>query len=255
MHSPRIACVAKRDAIVAFASELLEVDRFRDYGPVGLQVEGTSEVEKIVCSVSASLELFELAAERGAQMVLVHHGLFWTSEQLVIDQRQKGRLKALFEADLSLVAYHLALDAHPEIGNSVLLARELGVEPERTFEETGIGGRLKEPRPSKELVSLVREKLGREPLAFRYGPEPVQTIAIVTGGGGASLLQAAREGYDLFLTGEPKEQSLHAARELGIHFLAAGHYATEKLGVQALATRISERFGIEWEFVDVPNPV
>ena len=137
MHSPRIACVAKRDAIVAFASELLEVDRFRDYGPVGLQVEGTSEVEKIVCSVSASLELFELAAERGAQMVLVHHGLFWTSEQLVIDRRQKGRLKALFDADLSLVAYHLALDAHPEIGNSVLLARELGVEPERTFEEAG----------------------------------------------------------------------------------------------------------------------
>ena len=101
----------------------------------------------------------------------------------------------------------------------------------------------------------MREKLGREPLAFRYGPEPVQTIAIVTGGGGASLLQAAREGYDLFLTGEPKEPSLHAARELGIHFLAAGHYATERLGVQALATKIGERFGIDWEFVDLPNPV
>jgi putative NIF3 family GTP cyclohydrolase 1 type 2 len=103
-----------------------------------------------------------------------------------------------------------------------LLARELGVEPERVFEETGIGGRLKEPRSSEEIVSLVREKLGREPLAFRYGPEPVRTVAIVTGGGGPSLLQAAREGYDLFLTGEPKEPSLHVARELGIHFLAAG---------------------------------
>jgi dinuclear metal center YbgI/SA1388 family protein len=247
--------VAERDAIVAFAGELLQVDRFQDYGPVGLQVEGTSEVEKIVCSVSASLELFELAAERGAQMVLVHHGLFWNNEQLVIDRRQRARLKALFAADLSLVAYHLALDAHPEIGNSVLLARELGVEPERAFEETGIGGRLKKPLSGEQFVSRVKEKLGREPLAFLHGPEPVRTVAIVTGGGGPSLLQAAREGYDLFLTGEPKEPSLHAARELGIHFLAAGHYATERLGVQALAARIGERFGIEWEFIELPNPV
>ena len=134
--------MAERDAIVAFASELLQVDRFHDYGPVGLQVEGASEVEKIVCGVSASRELFEAARDHGAQMVLVHHGLFWTSEDPVIDRRQRGRLKALFSADLSLVAYHLALDAHPEIGNSVLLARELGVEPERTFEEVGVGGRL-----------------------------------------------------------------------------------------------------------------
>ncbi|MGD0167566.1 MAG: Nif3-like dinuclear metal center hexameric protein [Gaiellaceae bacterium] len=247
--------MAKRDAIVAFASELLEVERFRDYGPIGLQVEGTSEVGKIVCAVSASLELFELATERGAQMVLVHHGLFWNNEALVIDRRQKGRLKALFDADLSLVAYHLALDAHAEIGNSVLLARELGVEPERAFDEIGTGGRLTEPSSAQDFVSLVRETLGREPLAFLHGPEPVRTVAIVTGGGGPSLLQAAREGYDLFLTGEPKEPSLHAARELGIHFVAAGHYATERLGIQALASRIGERFGIEWEFAELPNPV
>jgi dinuclear metal center YbgI/SA1388 family protein len=247
--------VAERDAIVAFASELLQVDRFHDYGPVGLQVEGAGEVEKIVCGVSASHELFEEANKRGAQMVLVHHGLFWTSEEVVIDRRQKGRLKALFDADLSLVAYHLALDAHPEIGNSVLLARELGVEPERVFEEVGTGGRLKEPLPSEEFVARVGEKLGREPLSFNYGPEPVRTVAIVTGGGGQSLLAAARDGYDLFLTGEAKEPSLHAARELGIHFVAAGHYATERLGVQALAARIGERFGVEWEFVELPNPV
>jgi dinuclear metal center YbgI/SA1388 family protein len=247
--------VAERDQIVAFASELLDVERLRDYGPVGMQVEGTSEVERIVCSVSASLELIELAAEKGAQMVLVHHGLFWYNEGMVIDRRQKGRLKALFDADISLVAYHLALDAHPEIGNSVLLARELGVEPERVFDEVGRGGRLREPLTSEEFVALVAKKLGREPLAFRYGPEPVRTVAIVTGGGGPALAAAAREGYDLFLTGEPKEPSLHAARELGIHFVAAGHYATERLGVQALAARIGERFGVEWEFVELPNPV
>jgi len=247
--------VAKRDEIVAFASELLQVDRFHDYGPVGLQVEGASEVEKIVCGVSASRELFEAARERGAQMVLVHHGLFWTSEELLIDRRQKGRLKALFDADLSLVAFHLALDAHPEIGNSVLLARELGIEPERVFDEVGTGGRLKEPVSGEEFAARVEEKLGRKPLAFLYGPEPVKTAAIVTGGGGPSLLAAAREGYDLFLTGEPKEPSLHAARELGIHFLAAGHYATERLGIQALAAKIGERLGVNWEFVELPNPV
>jgi dinuclear metal center YbgI/SA1388 family protein len=247
--------VAKRDAIVAFAGELLEIDRFHDYGPVGLQVEGTSEVEKIVCGVSASRELIEAAAERGAQMVLVHHGLFWTSEQLVIDRRQKGRLQALFDSDLSLAAYHLALDAHREIGNSVLLARELGVEPERVFEEIGAGGRLKEPVPADTFVERVKERLGRAPLSFLYGPEPVRTVAIVTGGGGPSLLAAAREGYDLFLTGEPKEPSMQAARELAVHFVAAGHYATEKLGIQALAARIGERFDVEWEFADVPNPV
>ena len=247
--------MAKRDEIVAFASELLRVDSFHDYGPVGLQVEGTSEVEKIVCGVSASRELFEAASERSAQMVLVHHGLFWTSEELVIDRRQKGRLKALFDNDLSLVAYHLALDAHPEIGNSVLLARELGIEPERVFEEVGTGGRVTEPVSGEDFAARVEAKLGRKPLAFLYGPELVRTAAIVTGGGGPSLLAAAREGYDLFLTGEPKEPSLHAARELGIHFLAAGHYATERLGIQALATRIGERFGIDWEFVELPNPV
>jgi dinuclear metal center YbgI/SA1388 family protein len=247
--------VAGRDAIVAFASELLGVDRFHDYGPVGLQVEGASEVEKIVCGVSASRELFEIARERGAQMVLVHHGLFWTNEPLVIDRRQKGRLRALFDGDLSLVAFHLALDAHAEIGNSVLLARELGVEPERVFEQIGVGGRLAEPLAGEDFVTRVKEVLGREPLAFLSGPEPVRTVAIVTGGGGPSLLAAAREGYDLFLTGEPKEPSLHAARELGIHFVAAGHYATERLGVQALAARIGERFGVEWEFVELPNPV
>lgn len=247
--------MAERDAIVAFANELLDVERFSDYAPAGLQVEGASEVEKIVCSVSASLELFQLAAERGAQMVLVHHGLFWTRERLVVDRRQKGRLKALFDGDISLVAYHLALDAHPEIGNAVLLARELGIELEGVFDEIGTAGRLREPVTSEEFVSRVREKLRREPVAFRHGPEPVRSVAVVTGGGGSSLLEAARKGYDLFLTGEPKEPTLHAAKELGIHFVAAGHYTTEKLGVQALAARIAERFGVEWEFLDLPNPV
>ena len=247
--------MADRDAIVAFANELLEIERFSDYGPVGLQVEGVREVRKIVCAVSASLELFELATARDAQLVLVHHGIFWRNEPLLVERRLKGRLKALFEHDLSLAAYHLALDAHSEIGNAVLLARALGVEPERSFAEIGTAGRLSEPVPAEVFVERVREKLGREPLAFLFGPEPVRTVAIVTGGGGPYLLDAARESFDLFLTGEPKEPSFQAARELGIHFLAAGHHATERLGIQALAARISERFEIDWEFIEFPNPV
>lgn len=247
--------MADRDEITRFCDELLDVKRFRDYGPMGLQVEGSAEVERIICGVSASLELFDTAATRGAQMILVHHGIFWNNERLLIDRRQKGRLKVLFDCDISLLAYHLALDAHPEIGNAALLAQELGIVPERAFDEYGVGGRLEEPIAAKDFVTLVEKKLGRKPTAYLHGPESVRRVAILTGGGGHSLLPASREGYDLFLTGEATEPALHLSRELGIHFIAAGHYATEKLGIQALTGRIAERFGVQWDFIDIPNPV
>jgi dinuclear metal center YbgI/SA1388 family protein len=247
--------MAHRDEIAAYADELLQLAAFSDYGPMGIQVVGADEVTRIACAVSASRELFERAAAEGAQLVLVHHGIFWNNEPRIVDRRMRGRLEALFRADLTLAAYHLALDAHPELGNNVLLARELGIEPERQFAGLGFGGRLAEPCSSDKFAARVRERLGREPLVFPYGPEPVATAAIVTGGAARSLLDAAREGYDLFLTGEPSEPGMHDARELGIHFVAAGHYATETLGVQALARRLAERFGLEWSFVDLPNPV
>jgi dinuclear metal center YbgI/SA1388 family protein len=247
--------MAHRDEILAYADELLQVASFSDYGPMGMQVVGADEVTRIVCGVSSSRELFERAAAEGAQLVLVHHGILWNNESRVVDRRQRGRLEALFAADLTLAAYHLALDAHPALGNNVLLARELGIEPERPFAGIGFGGRLHEPCPVEEFAVRVRERLGRDPLVFPYGPEPVRTAAVVTGGAARSLLDAAREGYDLFLTGEPSEPGMHDAREVGIHFVAAGHYATEKLGVQALARRLAERFGLGWSFVDLPNPV
>lgn len=247
--------MADRDAIVAFADALLEVERYPDYGPMGLQVEGAREVHRIVCGVSASRALFELAAERKAQLVLVHHGLFWSKEPQRIERRMKGRLSVLFEHDLSLLAYHLALDAHPEIGNAALLARAVGIEPERTFAEHGVGGTLGDPCSVQALGQRIAVELGREPLVFPYGPATVRRVAVVTGGGGRHLLDAAREGYDAFLTGEPEEPALHDARELGIHFLAAGHYTTERLGIQALARRIAEQFELEWEFAELPNPV
>jgi dinuclear metal center YbgI/SA1388 family protein len=247
--------VASRDEIVRYADALLDVDRFPEFGRPGLQVLGAAEVSKIACGVSASLELFERATASGAQLVLVHHGIFWRNEPLVIDRRQRGRLEALFAGDVTLLAYHLALDAHPELGNSARLASALGVEREREFGGVGLGGRLTVPSRIDELVERIRGVVEREPLVYAHGPERIERVAISTGAAGHELIQAAHEGYDLFLTGEPEEPSLQTARELGIHFVAAGHHATERLGVQALAAHLAERFGLEWEYVELSNPV
>ena len=247
--------MAHRDEIVRFANELLEVERFTEYGRSGLQVLGADEVTKVACGVSASLELFERAAAAGAQLLLVHHGHFWRNEPLWIDRRMKARLQALFAADLSLAAYHLALDAHPEIGNNALLAKALGVEVEGPFGDVGQGGSLHEPWSVDDICARVEDVVGRKPVAYREGPDRVQRVAICSGGAASELIRAAHEGYDLFLTGEPAEPSLHTARELGIHFVAAGHYATETFGVKALAERLAERFGLEWEFLPVESPV
>src|SRR5829696_297875 len=247
--------MASRDEVVSFASEFLDIGAYPDYGPMGLQVVGSPEVRKIACGVSASRELFERAAEAGAQMVIVHHGLFWEKDTRVVGSVMRGRLDALFRADLSLVAYHLALDAHPELGNNALLGQKLRARREQPFVEIGAGARFDEPVSIAELARRLREATSREPLIFAHGPERIERVAIVTGGGGDRLIQAAHEGYDAFVTGEPEEPALQTARELGIHFLAGGHYASETLGVQALAARLSEEFAIEHEFVDLPNPV
>jgi dinuclear metal center YbgI/SA1388 family protein len=222
---------------------------------MGLQVVGASEVRKITCAVSASRELFERAAELGAQLVLVHHGLFWDRDSRVIGPELKGRLRTLFDADLTLAAYHLALDAHPELGNNVLLAQELGVDPLERFAEIGFGGPLDRPQPMDEFATRVRERLDRPPLVFSYGPETIQRVAICSGGAARHLADAVADGYDCFVTGEAAEPTKHAAKEAGVHFVAAGHYATETLGVRALAERIAQEFSLEWEFIDLPNPV
>ena len=247
--------MADRDEILAFADELLELEAYPDYGPMGMQVAGVREVERIACGVSASLELFERAAATGAQLLVVHHGLLWDRDPRVIDDALRRRLKALLDPGITLAAYHLALDAHPEVGNNALLARELGVEPTDRFAEIGFGGPLAEPATVDEFAARVRGALGAEPLVFAHGPERIERAAVVTGGAGRHLAEAAREGYDLFLTGEPEEPSLHTAQELGIHFVAGGHYATERIGVQALAAKLAERFALGWEFIDLPNPV
>ena len=248
--------MAGRDEIVEWADELLDVAAYPDYGPMGLQVVGAPQVRKIVCGVSASRELFERAGEAEAQMVLVHHGLLWDKEPRRIGPVQKERLRALFDADLSLVAYHLALDAHEELGNNALLCDELGIERDARFADgLGFGGHLAGPVPASDLAGRVQERLGQMPLVFSYGPELVERVAVCSGGAARYVYEAAAEGYDAFLTGEADEPTKHAAKEAGVHFIAGGHYATETLGVRALAARIGERFDIAWDFVDLPNPV
>ena len=247
--------MASRDEILAFADELLDVASYPDYGPVGLQVAGSDSVERVVCGVSASRELFERAAEAGAQLVLVHHGLFWERDPRVVGPALRERLRVLFDHGITLAAYHLALDAHPEIGNNAQLARELGVEPERRFAEIGWGGPVSEPGAMADFATRVHEVVGRMPLVFPYGPEPIERVAVCSGGAARQLADAVEEGYDCFVTGEAAEPTKHLAKESGIHFVAAGHYATETSGVQALARRIGERFDVPWEFVDLPNPV
>ena len=247
--------MACRDEIVTYADALLDVARWPEFAPAGLQVLGGEEVTTLVSGVSASRDLFVEAAARGAEMVLVHHGLFWRNEPLVVDARLRGRLEALFAAEMSLVAYHLALDAHGELGNAAQLARALGTTPGGPFAEVGVAAACDPPLPLAELVARVAVATEREPVVLAGGPPEVGRVAVVTGGGGYELLRAAREGFDVLVTGEPEEPSAAAARELGITLIAAGHHATERLGVQALGAHLAERFGIRHAYVEIANPV
>ncbi len=246
--------MARRDEIVAYANVLLDVERWPEFGTPGLQVVGAEEVSSLLCGVSSSRALFAEAEQQGAEMVLVHHGIFWRNEPLVVDRRQRGRLEALFRADASLLAYHLALDAHPTLGNAAQLAQRIGATAEGPFADVGLATRL-DGIGIDELTQRVRDTVGREPLVFAHGPERIERLAVSTGAAGYDLIRAAHEGFDALLTGEPEEPSLATALELGVHLVAAGHHATERFGVQALAAHLGETFGLEWSYVDVENPV
>jgi dinuclear metal center YbgI/SA1388 family protein len=253
--------VAARDAIVSFLDELLGSPGFPDYGPNGLQVPGAEEVALIVTGVSAQLELFERAAAAGAQLVLCHHGIVWGSRPRAIELQAKRRLQALFAADMSLAAYHLPLDAHPEVGNNALICAALGLEPaERIGEHEGrpIGfvGRSADGIALADLRErCTRAFGGREPLIQGAGPDVVHSLGVISGAAAGYLGDAVALGLDGFLTGEPSEHAMADARENGLHFIAAGHYASETFGVRRLGELVAERFGVEHRFVDVPNPV
>jgi len=246
--------MASRDEIVAYANALLEIERFPEFAPQGMQVMGSTDVTTIVCGVSASRELFERAVGFGAELVLVHHGLFWRNEPLVVDARLRGRLEALFSGNATLVAYHLALDAHPTFGNNAQLAERIGATPEGPFGEFGLGCTL-EPIDLADLAARVERIVGRAPLVLPGDGRQIRRLAVATGAGGYELILAGHAGYDALLTGEPEEPSAATARELGVALIAAGHHATERFGVEALAAHLAERFGLVWHYVDVANPV
>ena len=245
---------AARDEVVEYANALLEVDRYPEFAAQGLQVVGSEDVTTIACGVSCSKELFERAVDGGADLVLVHHGLFWRNEPLVVDARLRGRLEALFRGNASLVAYHLALDAHRTLGNNAQLAARVGALPVEQFGAVGLGCTM-DAVGLDELAARVAEVVERPPLVLRGGDRQIRRLAVATGAAGHDLVQASHEGYDALLTGEPEEPSAVTARELGIHLIAAGHHATERFGVQALAAHLSERFGLDWRYLEVDNPV
>jgi dinuclear metal center YbgI/SA1388 family protein len=253
--------VAQRDEIISFCDELLDAPSFGDYCPNGLQVPGAAEVSKVVTGVSAHLELLDRARDAGAQMVLAHHGLFWESQPRALSEPMAARLRVALAAGLSVAGYHLPLDAHPQIGNNALLCGGLGFEPDgESFAETrgrliGAIGRRDEPVGATELFERIGELVGRAPLVFNSGPAEVRSIGVVTGGGAGYLHEAVELGLDVFLTGEPAEPAMADAREGAIHFVAAGHYATETFGIRRLGELVAERFGVAHEFLEIPNPV
>jgi dinuclear metal center YbgI/SA1388 family protein len=254
---PRMAQI---DDIIDTLDDLLSPADFADYGPNGLQIRGAAEVTRVATGVSARRELMERAVELGAQLVLVHHGLFWDFLPTGLTPLQQERLRPLFKHDVNLAAYHIPLDAHPGLGNNAILARELGCAdplPFGSFKGKAIGcrGRFPEPIGADELVARVQRATGRAPLLLGDGPERVRTIGIVSGSAADTLHEASAHGLDAFLTGEPREHITADAQELGMWFVAAGHYATETFGVRALGDLLAERFGLEHVFVDLSNPV
>jgi len=243
------------DHLIAYLDGLLDPGAFDDLGPNGLQVPGPRAVTKVVTGVTAQRALFDRAVAEDAELVLVHHGLFWSFNGVGLTPVLAERLRPLFKHDIALAAYHLPLDAHPEVGNNALLAEALGASRHEAFAGIGRGATFDVPVPAPELFARVAEVTGREPLVFDGGPPEVRRLAIVSGGAASRLGAAVAEGYDAFLTGEPKENVMADAREAGIHFIGAGHYATETLGVRRLGDLLAAEFGIEHVWVDLPNPV
>ena len=247
----------KREELVNYLDGLLQPGKFRDYCPNGLQVEGCPEIVRLVAGVTASQALVDAAVERHADAILVHHGWFWKGEDGRVTGIRRKRLGSLLANDINLLAYHLPLDAHPELGNNAQLASRLGWLPEGRFGEQDIAwlGSLAEPCDLATLVERVAGVLGRIPLVVAGDGRVVRRIGWCSGGAQGYFEQAIALGVDAYLSGEISEQTVHLARESGVAYLAAGHHATERYGVQALAGHLAQRFGIVCEFVDLDNPV
>ena len=247
----------KINELLDYTGELLQVERFRDYCPNGLQVEGRSEVRTIVSGVTASMALLEAAAEAGADMVLVHHGYFWRNEDPRIRGMKRERLKFLLEHDINLAAYHLPLDAHAELGNNVQLGKVMDIAIDGMAGEPAIiaHGRLKQPMTLEAFGLHIHRVLNRSPLLVGDMSKELKCVAWCTGAAQSHFDEAMALGVDAFISGEISEQTVHQARESGVAFIAAGHHATERYGVQALGSHLGDKFEIQHFFIDIENPV
>ncbi len=249
-----------REELAAFCGDLLQVSKQRDYCPNGLQVAGKQDISKIVTGVTASLATIEAAEQAGADALLVHHGYFWKGEDQCLVGAKYQRIKALIDNEISLFAYHLPLDVHPELGNNAQLGELLGFgygQPIGPADNPELVRRadLSSVFSVEDLQTKLRSSLAREPLVISGGDMAVNSIAWCTGGAQDYIELAAASGADAYISGEASERTFHAAKELGIHYFAAGHHATERYGVQALGSHISNKFGVDHEFIDIDNPV
>lgn len=245
--------------LLTAANALLSPERFQDYCPNGLQIEGKQQIKCLVSGVTASMALLEAARDCGADAIVVHHGYFWKNESPVVTGMKRKRLQLLLQNDISLLAYHLPLDAHPELGNNVQLARQLDIEITGGLQSganpIGNVGQLREAMSPENFIGKISRRLGRAPQFIAGGDHAIRTVAWCTGAAQNYIDQAAELGVDAFISGEISEQTVHSARELGLHFIAAGHHATERYGVRALGEYLANQLRIEHRFIDIDNPV
>ena len=247
----------KIDALNNYLNTLLQPERFSDYCPNGLQVEGKPEINKIVTGVTASMALLQAALQANADAVLVHHGYFWRGEPLPIIGIKKRRIQFLLQHDINLFAYHLPLDMHPELGNNVMLAKQLGLQVTSWAGEKNMLAlvELNQAQTLQTFASMVENMLQRKPQVIGDLQKPIKRIAICTGAAQGYIEQAVAAGADCYISGEISEQTVHVARESGMSYISAGHHATERYGIQALGQHLAQKFGLQHEFIDSDNPV
>lgn len=244
----------KIDELNAYLTQFLQPESFNDYCPNGLQVEGKAEIKKIVTGVTASMNLLQAAHEANADAILVHHGYFWRGETLPITGMKKQRIAFLLQHQINLFAYHLPLDMHLEIGNNVMLAKQLDLTINSWADMLALA-ELKKAQTLSSFVELVEEKLNRKAVVIGDLSRPIQRIALCTGAAQGYIEQAAAANVDVYLSGEISEQTVHVAREANVSYISAGHHATERYGIQALGAHLAEKFGLIHEFIDCDNPV
>ena len=247
----------KIDALNNYLNTLLQPERFSDYCPNGLQVEGKPEINKIVTGVTASMALLQAALQANADAVLVHHGYFWRGEPLPIIGIKKRRIQFLLQHDINLFAYHLPLDMHPELGNNVMLAKQLGLQVTSWAGEKNMLAlvELNQAQTLQTFASMVENMLQRKPQVIGDLQKPIKRIAICTGAAQGYIEQAVAAGADCYISGEISEQTVHVARESGMSYISAGHHATERYGIQALGEHLAQKFDLQHQFIDLDNPV